>query len=183
MGARQSRHPAHGSDPYRAAGDDDIGRSDRRDRSSVGARRHRRRLCRQDRKRASHPRPYQRRHASARIHHGDRERPCWPRCRTIIWRTFRPHLRRYTDTTRTTIEELREDIHAARTQGYSSVLHGEWREGIAACACAIVGRSGELVGAIGMSGPDIRVKRKQIKEYSVHVMKAARDIGQALGRI
>jgi DNA-binding IclR family transcriptional regulator len=37
-------------------------------------------------------------------------------------------------------------------------------EGIAACARAIVGRSGELVGAIGMFGPDIRVKRKQIKE-------------------
>jgi DNA-binding IclR family transcriptional regulator len=36
---------------------------------------------------------------------------------------------------------LREDIHAARAQGYSSVLHGEWRESIAACACAIVGRS------------------------------------------
>jgi DNA-binding IclR family transcriptional regulator len=37
---------------------------------------------------------------------------------------FRPHLRRYTDTTRTTIEELREDIHAARVQGYSSVASG-----------------------------------------------------------
>ncbi|MGM4906911.1 IclR family transcriptional regulator [Tardiphaga sp. 866_E4_N2_1] len=96
---------------------------------------------------------------------------------------FRPHLKRYTDTTRTTIEELREDIHAARVQGYSSVLHGEWREGIAACACAIVGRSGELVGAIGMSGPDIRVKRKQIKEYAVHVMEAARAIGLALGHV
>ena len=96
---------------------------------------------------------------------------------------FRPHLRRYTDTTRTTIEELREDIHAARVQGYSSVLHGEWREGIAACACAIVGRSGELVGAIGMSGPDIRVKRKQIKEYAVHVMEAAHTIGLALGHV
>ncbi|MES2029095.1 MAG: IclR family transcriptional regulator [Pseudomonadota bacterium] len=94
---------------------------------------------------------------------------------------FRPHLRRYTDTTRTTIQELREDIALARAQGYSSVLHGEWREGIAACACAIVGRSGELVGAIGVSGPDTRIKRKQIKEYSVHVMEAARTIGAALG--
>lgn len=94
---------------------------------------------------------------------------------------FRPHLRRYTDTTRTSIEELRADIAVARAQGFSSVLHGEWREGIAACACAIVGRSGELVGAIGMSGPDTRVKRKQIKEYAVHVMQAARTIGLALG--
>ncbi|WP_445488024.1 IclR family transcriptional regulator [Rhodopseudomonas sp. RCAM05734] len=94
---------------------------------------------------------------------------------------FKPHFRRYTDTTRMTIEELREDIALARSQGYSYVLHGEWREGIAACACAILGRSGELVGAIGMSGPDTRIKRKQIKEYSVHVMEAARAIGTALG--
>jgi DNA-binding IclR family transcriptional regulator len=94
---------------------------------------------------------------------------------------FRPHLRRYTDSTRTTIKDLRKDIEQARAQGFSSVLHGEWREGIAACACAILGRSGELVGAIGMSGPDSRVKRKQIKEYSAHVMDAARTIGTALG--
>jgi DNA-binding IclR family transcriptional regulator len=97
------------------------------------------------------------------------------------WNASGPHLRRYTDTTQTTIEELREDIVLARSQGYSSVLHGEWREGIAACACAIVGRSGELVGAISMSGPDTRVKRKQIKECAVHVMEAARTIGAALG--
>jgi hypothetical protein len=32
-----------------------------------------------------------------------------------------------------------------------------------------------------MSGPDSRIKRKQIKEYSVHVMEAARTIGAALG--
>lgn len=94
---------------------------------------------------------------------------------------FRPHLRRYTDATRTTVEALREDIALAREQGYSSVLHGEWREGIAACAAAILGRSGELVGAIGLSGPDTRIKRKQIKEYSVHVMEAAATIGTALG--
>lgn len=94
---------------------------------------------------------------------------------------FQPHFRRYTDTTRTTLQELREDIALARAQGYSAVLHGEWREGIAACACAIVGRSGELVGAIGVSGPDTRIKRKHIKEYSVYVMEAARTIGAALG--
>ena len=94
---------------------------------------------------------------------------------------FRPRLKRYTATTRTTIEELREDVEQAREQGYAAVLHGEWREGIAACACAILGRSGELVGAIGMSGPDSRIKRKQIKQYSVDVMEAARSISTALG--
>jgi len=94
---------------------------------------------------------------------------------------FRPHLKRYTETTRTTIEELRADIEQARQQGFAAVPHGEWREGIAAVACAILGRSGEMVGAIGMSGPDSRIKRKQLKQFSVDVMEAARTIGLALG--
>jgi DNA-binding IclR family transcriptional regulator len=94
---------------------------------------------------------------------------------------FGPNLKRYTDTTRVTIEALRQDIEFARAQGYAAVLHGEWREGIAACACAILGRSGELAGAIGMSGPDTRIKRKQMKQISVHVMDAAQSISAALG--
>ncbi|TIM67937.1 MAG: IclR family transcriptional regulator [Mesorhizobium sp.] len=94
---------------------------------------------------------------------------------------FRPQLKRYTETTRTAMEELRADVELARAQGYAAVLHGEWREGIAACACAILGRNGELVGAIGMSGPDTRIKRKQIKQYSVDVIEAARSISIALG--
>ncbi|WP_151719790.1 IclR family transcriptional regulator [Gemmobacter serpentinus] len=94
---------------------------------------------------------------------------------------FRPHLRRYTDTTRITIEDLHEDILQARAQGYSMVLQGEWRDGIAACACAVLGRSGELVGAIGMSGPDSRIKRKQLKLIAPQVMEAAQAISAALG--
>ncbi|RJG41217.1 IclR family transcriptional regulator [Mesorhizobium sp. DCY119] len=94
---------------------------------------------------------------------------------------FQPHLKHYTDTTRTTIEELKQDIELVRQQGYAAVLHGEWRDGIAAVACAVLGRSGELIGAIGMSGPDSRIKRKQLKQFSVDVMEAARTIGIALG--
>lgn len=96
---------------------------------------------------------------------------------------FRPHFKRYTSTTRTTIEELRMDVELARQQGYASVLHGEWREGIAAAAAAIVGRSGEMVGAIGFSGPDTRIKRRQLKQYAVHVMEAAASVGLALGYV
>ncbi|GGH43899.1 helix-turn-helix domain-containing protein [Frigidibacter albus] len=94
---------------------------------------------------------------------------------------FTPHLRSYTETTRTTLAELREDVAQARAQGHALVLHGEWREGIAACACAILGRSGELVGAIGISGPDSRLKRKQLKLIAPQVMEAAEAISVALG--
>jgi DNA-binding IclR family transcriptional regulator len=94
---------------------------------------------------------------------------------------FRPHLKRYTQATRMTIEEIRKDVAQASAQGYATVLHGEWREGVAACACAIVGRSGHLAGAIGFTGPDTRIKRKQLKDYSIHVVEAARSIGSELG--
>ncbi|MEZ5797581.1 MAG: IclR family transcriptional regulator [Paracoccaceae bacterium] len=94
---------------------------------------------------------------------------------------FRPHLRAYTETTRTTIEALRDDVAQARAQGYAVVPQGEWRDGIAACACAILGRSGELVGAIGMSGPDSRIRRKQLRQIAPHVTEAAAAISAALG--
>lgn len=94
---------------------------------------------------------------------------------------FVPHLKRYTADTRTTLEELRADVELARRQGYAVVPHGEWREGIAACAAAILGRSGEVVGAIGVSGPDSRIKRKQLKQFAEHVVEAARSISMALG--
>lgn len=94
---------------------------------------------------------------------------------------FRPHLRAYTETTRTTIEALAEDIRQTRAQGYAVVPQGEWRDGIAACACAILDRSGELVGAIGISGPDTRVKRKQLKLIAPQVTEAAQTISAALG--
>jgi DNA-binding IclR family transcriptional regulator len=94
---------------------------------------------------------------------------------------FEPHFRRYTNTTRTTIEELRADVELARKQGYALVSHGEWREGIAACACAIHSRTGEVAGAIGMSGPDTRLKPRHLKHMATHVIEAARSISTALG--
>lgn len=94
---------------------------------------------------------------------------------------FVPLFKRYTSTTRTTIEELRADIAEVRQQGYATVLHGEWREGIAACACAILGRAGDIAGAIGISGPDTRLKRKHLKQFSENVMEAASAISTALG--
>lgn len=94
---------------------------------------------------------------------------------------FEGRMVRYTDTTRTTLAELREDIRLAREQGYAVVPEGEWREGIAACACAILNRSGELAGAIGMSGPDSRIKRKQLRDIAPQVLEAAHAISAALG--
>jgi DNA-binding IclR family transcriptional regulator len=94
---------------------------------------------------------------------------------------FRPLFKRYTATTRVTLEELMADIQQVRQQGYATVLQGEWRDGIAACACAILDQAGEVVGAIGISGPDSRLKRKELKQFSEEVRKAAQSISTMLG--
>lgn len=94
---------------------------------------------------------------------------------------FRGRLEPLTEATRTTIEGLREDVALARAQGFALVPHGEWREGIAACACAILGPSGEQAGAIGMSGPDSRIKRRQLKAVAPLVVEAAQAVSIALG--
>lgn len=96
---------------------------------------------------------------------------------------FRPLLGKFTDYTRTSLEELKADIGAIRAQGYAIVPHGEWRDGIAACACAILDRSGEVAGAIGISGPDSRIRLKELRQHSVHVVDAARAISATLGYV
>lgn len=96
---------------------------------------------------------------------------------------FRPLFKRYTVTTRVTLEELLADIRQIRQQGYATVLQGEWRDGIAACACAILGQAGHVAGAIGISGPDSRLKRKELKQFSEEVREAARTISLALGHL
>lgn len=94
---------------------------------------------------------------------------------------FKDHFRQYTPTSKASLEALRQDIKTIRMQGFAAVYHGEWREGIAAVACAIVDRSNRLVGGIGMSGPDTRVKKAQIKEYSAYVLAAAAEVSRLYG--
>ncbi|MFC6762537.1 IclR family transcriptional regulator C-terminal domain-containing protein [Sulfitobacter porphyrae] len=92
-----------------------------------------------------------------------------------------PELTAFTATTRTRLKDLRADLDKIRRQGYAIVPQGEWRDGIAACACAILGPNGRLAGAIGISGPDVRLKTRHLREYSQHVVSAAKDASASLG--
>ncbi|QFT60862.1 Transcriptional regulator KdgR (plasmid) [Sulfitobacter sp. THAF37] len=92
-----------------------------------------------------------------------------------------PELTPYTATTLTRLDDLRADLAKIRRQGFAIVPQGEWRDGIAACACAILGPNGQLAGAIGISGPDTRLKARQLREFSQHVVAAARDTSGSLG--
>ncbi len=94
---------------------------------------------------------------------------------------FVPRFSTFTDYTRATLAELKADIRLIREHGYALVPHGEWRDGIAACACAILDRNGDVAGAIGISGPDSRLKVQDLEQIAPHVMEAARSISATLG--
>lgn len=94
---------------------------------------------------------------------------------------FEPHFQKYTSTTRTSIAELTEDLDFVREHGYAIVPHGDWREGVAACASAILGQKGVVAGAVGVSGPDSRIKLKTLKELALQAREAARKISVSLG--
>ncbi|WP_353348123.1 IclR family transcriptional regulator [Aquicoccus sp. SU-CL01552] len=94
---------------------------------------------------------------------------------------YRNRLQPFTGHTVTTMDALYRDIEEVRQKGYAQVLHGQWRSGIAACACAIRGPLGDLAGAIGVSGPDTRVQQAELDAFAPHVVAAAQAISRALG--
>ena len=91
---------------------------------------------------------------------------------------FRRHLKRCAGRPRTPLEELRDGLELARQQGYAAIPHDE---GIAACASVILDGHGKLAGAVGVSGPEARIKRRQLEQIAVYVTDAANSISAELG--
>jgi len=73
------------------------------------------------------------------------------------------------------VKRLREWIDEAATQGYA-VSHGERDEGLSAVAAPIVGRSGTVVAALGLSGPTLRFTESRITEFAADLKRVARHI-------
>ncbi len=96
---------------------------------------------------------------------------------------FRYKLEAFTPTTITTMDALYRSVDEVRRAGFAQVPHGEWREGIAACACAVLGPQGDLAGAVGVSGPDLRMTQETLDAFAPQVVEAARKISAALGYI
>ncbi|MBR1149432.1 IclR family transcriptional regulator [Bradyrhizobium sp. JYMT SZCCT0428] len=91
-----------------------------------------------------------------------------------------PKLKRFTDSTITAHDKLRSELIKTREAGYA-VNRGEWREDVFGVASPIWDGAGRALGAIGISGPSVRYKAKQVKVFSGHVVKAAQKIAGALG--
>ena len=90
------------------------------------------------------------------------------------------NLKRFTEHTVTSLSKLRVDLDLIRKQGYS-VTCGEWRAGVLGIATAIRSPSGNVVGAIGVAGPEERMRQDGIEATAVAVVEAGARIEKDLG--
>lgn len=90
------------------------------------------------------------------------------------------NLKRYTDNTVRTPAQLRGDLELIRQRGYSETS-GEYRAGVLGFATAIRSPSGEVIGAIGVAGPEERMRRRDIAGTIAAVLDAGRSVEADLG--
>lgn len=94
--------------------------------------------------------------------------------------TLTPYLEKFTPHSVTDIEQLKSQLGQVRTNGYA-VNRGEWREDVSGVACPIFSASGNVVAAIGISGPTARIKARHIKDHAGKVQIASQRISKGLG--
>jgi len=89
-------------------------------------------------------------------------------------------LRRFSPTTITTEDELRDEIQRIRRHGYA-VDNGETGECVRCVAGPIRDYTGSVVAALSVSGPQAQVTPGRVPELSVAVLAACRVISEKLG--
>lgn len=77
-------------------------------------------------------------------------------------------------------EDLEAELARIRGQGYA-VNRGEWREQVCGVAAPIRDASGQVVAAIGISGPAERLKPRRLKDLGPSVVQVAGQISRLLG--
>jgi len=86
----------------------------------------------------------------------------------------------YTDSTITSLDELRKQLDVFRRQGYA-VDYEEYELGICAVAAPIFNRSGTVIAAIGGPSPTSRMTPERITEIAEALKEAARAISRRMG--
>jgi DNA-binding IclR family transcriptional regulator len=90
------------------------------------------------------------------------------------------NLTRYTDTAITSKSELFREIAKAREAGFA-VSHEDWREGVSGLAAPIFSSDGQVVAAVGISGPVERLGEKALRKFGPLVRGVANRISAELG--
>lgn len=89
---------------------------------------------------------------------------------------------RFTSKTVTSFEELERELALARRDGFA-INHGEWREGVCGVGAPIYGSSGDVVAAVGISGPGERLTEQVLAESGALVLAIASSISHEMGFI
>lgn len=85
-------------------------------------------------------------------------------------------------TTSTIIEPKKflQEMARIRMQGYA-INRGEWNENVYGIASPIRDVTGQVVAALGLSGPKERFKTTKLKEYAPMIVDAAAQVSERLG--
>ncbi len=75
------------------------------------------------------------------------------------------------------VRRLREWIDQAAVSGYAE-SHGEREDGLSAVAAPILGRSGRVIAALGLSGPTVRFTEARVAEFAAEVKRVARQLSE-----
>ncbi len=90
-------------------------------------------------------------------------------------------LEKHTEHTITDIADLRLELESIRKQGYSEDRQ-EYRDNIWCCAAPVVDRTGDCIGAVGITGTTITCTPERIGGYCETVVIAANEISVRMGR-
>ena len=89
-------------------------------------------------------------------------------------------LARHTPSTITSARELRDELEKVRGQGFATAVD-ELELGLAAMAAPVRGGGGEVVAALSISGPTLRMTAERIKELEPILIGEARALSARLG--
>jgi DNA-binding IclR family transcriptional regulator len=91
-------------------------------------------------------------------------------------------LEKFTDNTITEMSKLQEELAQIRTLGYGTV-HEELELGFVAGAAPIFNHNGQVVAAISVGGPSVRIQTERMQEIVDKVVQTADRISQQIGFI
>ena len=84
-------------------------------------------------------------------------------------------MKRFTKNTIVSPAKLKADLELIRSRGYS-MTEGEWQAGVLGFAIAVRMPTGEVAGAIGVAGPEERMRQSDLKG----TVKALRNAGERI---
>lgn len=89
-------------------------------------------------------------------------------------------LRAFTRKTLVSAFELKANLRQIVTQGYA-IDDQEREEGVRCVAAPVRDHTGQVVAAVSIAGPSMRVTKERVPELAAHVIRAAAEISSELG--